>query len=86
MARTGEKNRWLIAASAMLVHLSIGSVYAYSVYQRPLQETQGWTVGDVTLGFTVAIFTLGLSTGLAVMGFGSGALVTGLLANHPVGG
>ncbi|GAB3320585.1 L-lactate MFS transporter [Haloplanus salinarum] len=64
MSRTGEKNRWLIAASAMLIHLSIGSVYAYSVYQRPLQETQGWTVGDVTLGFTVAIFTLGLSTAL----------------------
>jgi len=58
------KNRWLIAASAMLIHLSIGSVYAYSVYQRPLQETQGWSIADVTLGFTVAIFTLGMSTAL----------------------
>jgi OFA family oxalate/formate antiporter-like MFS transporter len=58
------KNRWLVAASAMLIHLSIGSVYAYSVYQRPLQESQGWSIGDVTLGFTVAIFTLGMSTAL----------------------
>jgi OFA family oxalate/formate antiporter-like MFS transporter len=58
------KNRWLVAASAMLMHLSIGSVYAYSVYQRPLRATQGWSIADVTLGFTVAIFTLGMSTAL----------------------
>jgi OFA family oxalate/formate antiporter-like MFS transporter len=61
MSSSAEKNRWLIAASAMLIHLSIGSVYAYSVYQRPLQTTQGWSIGDVTLAFTVAIVTLGLS-------------------------
>jgi len=61
-ADTVEKNRWLIAASAMLIRLSIGSVYAYSVYQQPLQASQGWSIGDMTLGFTVAIFTLGMST------------------------
>jgi len=64
MSAATTKNRWLIAASAMLIHLSIGSVYAYSVYQRPLQASQGWSIGDVTLGFTVAIFTLGMSTAL----------------------
>jgi OFA family oxalate/formate antiporter-like MFS transporter len=56
------KNRWLIAASAMAIHLSIGSVYAYSVYQLPLQTAQGWSIADVTLGFTVAIFTLGMAS------------------------
>jgi len=56
------KNRWLIAASAMAIHLSIGSVYAYSVYQNPLQAAQGWSIADVTLGFTVAIFTLGMAS------------------------
>ncbi|WP_338740133.1 hypothetical protein [Haloplanus salilacus] len=61
MPTTAAKNRWFVAASAMLIHLSIGSVYAYSVYQRPLQETQGWSIADVTLGFTLAIVTLGLS-------------------------
>jgi len=64
MSATTAKNRWLIAASAMLIHLSIGSVYAYSVYQQPLQASQGWSIGDVTLGFTVAIFTLGMATAL----------------------
>ena len=57
-----NKNRWLIAASAMAIHLSIGSVYAYSVYQNPLQNTQGWSIADVTLGFTIAIFTLGMAS------------------------
>jgi hypothetical protein len=49
MSSPAIKNRWLIAASAMLIHLSIGSVYAYSVYQRPLQETQGWSIAGPTL-------------------------------------
>lgn len=57
-----SKNRWLIAVSAMAIHLAIGSVYAYSVYQNPLQDTQGWTIADVTLGFTIAIFTLGMAS------------------------
>ena len=64
MPRTVEasKNRWLIAASAMAIHLAIGSVYAYSVYQNPLQTTQGWTIADVSLGFTIAIVTLGMAS------------------------
>lgn len=56
-----EKNRWLIALSAIAIHLSIGSIYAYSVYQNPLQIEQGWAVSDVSLAFTVAIVFLALS-------------------------
>ncbi|MFC6835513.1 L-lactate MFS transporter [Halomarina ordinaria] len=58
---TASKNRWLIALSAVAIHVSIGSIYAYSVYQNPLNETQGWAISDVTLGFTVAIFMLGMA-------------------------
>lgn len=54
-----DKNRWLIAFSAVLIHVSIGGVYAYSIYQNPLNDTQGWAVSDVTLAFTIAIFVLG---------------------------
>lgn len=61
MAVKSDKNRWLIAVSAVLIHLSIGSVYAYSVYQLPLQQSQNWSIGGVTFAFTVAIFTLGIS-------------------------
>ena len=42
------RNRSLIALSAVGIHLSIGSVYAFSVLVRPIMETLGATMGDVT--------------------------------------
>ncbi len=59
-----EKNRWLIALSAIAIHLSIGSVYAYSVYKQPLSNEYGWDGTDVAFSFTIAIFFLGLSTAI----------------------
>ncbi|MBU8908682.1 L-lactate MFS transporter [Desertibacillus haloalkaliphilus] len=56
-----QKNRWLIALSAIFIHLSIGSVYAYSVFQTPMVEELGWTGANVTVAFTIAIFFLGTS-------------------------
>lgn len=58
------KNRWLIALSAVTIHLSIGSAYAYSVFKRPLAETLEWSNTETSLAFTVAIFFLGLSAAL----------------------
>jgi OFA family oxalate/formate antiporter-like MFS transporter len=59
-----EKNRWLMALSAVGVHLCIGSVYAWSVYVKPIQEQLNWTLTDVTITFSVAIIFLGLSAAL----------------------
>jgi len=59
-----EKNRWLMALSAVGVHLCIGSVYAWSVYVKPIQEQLQWTLTDVTITFSVAIIFLGLSAAL----------------------
>lgn len=56
-----NKNRWLIALSAVSIHLSIGSIYAYSVYQKPLQNTLGWEISDVSFAFTVAVVILALA-------------------------
>ena len=56
-----NKNRWLIALAAVSIHLSIGSIYAYSIYQLPLQESLGWSPSRVTLGFSVAVFVLGFT-------------------------
>ncbi|SFF83990.1 MFS transporter, OFA family, oxalate/formate antiporter [Halopelagius inordinatus] len=55
------KNRWLIALSAVAIHLSIGSIYAYSIYQIPLRDAQGWATSQVTLAFSIAIFVLGVT-------------------------
>lgn len=56
-----EKNRWLIALSAVAIHLSIGSAYAYSVFVNPLSQHLGWERAEVSLAFTIAIFFLGMS-------------------------
>jgi len=55
------KNRWLIAASAVGIHISIGSVYAWSNFTNPLMNEFGWTSQQVQLTFSLAILFLGLS-------------------------
>ena len=59
-----EKNRWLMALSAVGVHICIGSVYAWSVYVKPIQAQMNWNLTDVTIAFSIAIFFLGLSAAL----------------------
>lgn len=53
-----------MALSAVGVHICIGSVYAWSVYVKPIQEQMQWNLTDVTIAFSVAIFFLGLSAAL----------------------
>ncbi|TVR12571.1 MAG: MFS transporter [Planctomycetota bacterium] len=55
------RNRWLIAAAAVAIHLSIGSVYAYSVLKNPLEAQLGWSDLTVTGSFSLAIALLGIS-------------------------
>jgi OFA family oxalate/formate antiporter-like MFS transporter len=56
------KNRWLIALSAIAIHLSIGGVYAYSVYKLPIVESMGWTATQVTIAFTIMMALGGSSS------------------------
>jgi MFS transporter, OFA family, oxalate/formate antiporter len=60
------KNRWLIAAAAVGVHASLGSVYAWSVFKKPFIQSFGWSEFNAGLPFGIAIFLLGMSA--AVMG------------------
>ncbi len=55
------KNRWLIAASAVGLHISIGAVYAYSVLKSPLHNSVGWEYKQTAWAFSLAILFLGLS-------------------------
>ncbi|GIN19109.1 MAG TPA: MFS transporter [Bacillus bacterium] len=55
------KNRWLIVVSAVGIHISIGSVYAWSNFTNPLMEEFNWTASQVQLTFSLAILFLGLS-------------------------
>lgn len=56
-----KKNRWLIALAGVGIHISIGSVYAWSVFTTPLQESIGWSLSQVSITFSIAILFLGLS-------------------------
>ncbi|WP_342319022.1 L-lactate MFS transporter [Corynebacterium mayonis] len=57
-------NRWLIPPAALAIHLSIGQVYAFSVFKRPMMEH--FAVGEVAVGwiFSLAIGMLGISSAL----------------------
>jgi len=65
--------RWLIAPAALGIHLCIGSVYAWSLFNPALVKRIGvvtsaaddWTLKQVVWVFTVAIVFLGLSAALA---------------------
>ena len=55
------KNRWLIALSAVGIHISIGSVYAWSVFTKPLESQYNWSLTSISWTFSIAILFLGLS-------------------------
>ena len=59
------RNRWLIALAAIGLHISIGSVYAWSVLTRPIMADMGFTMSQTTWTFSLAILMLGLSAGFA---------------------
>jgi MFS family permease len=62
-------SRWLVPPAALAVHLSIGQVYAFSVFKLPLTRILGitsstpndWTQPQLAWIFSLAICFLGLS-------------------------
>ncbi len=58
-----RKNKWLIVLAAIGLHISIGSVYAWSVVTRPIMQEMGVTLQQVTWAFSIAILFLGTSAG-----------------------
>jgi MFS family permease len=66
-------NRWLVPPASIAIHLCIGSVYAWSIYNPPLMRVFGvvtpaaddWSLSDVLWIFSVAIVFLGLAAALA---------------------
>lgn len=91
------KNRWLIALAAVGIHISIGSVYAWSVFTKPIEQQFGWGLTNIQFTFSIAILFLGLSAAflghyvekhgprkagtLASIFFGTGITASGLAIN-----
>lgn len=56
-----KTKRYIIATAEILLHLMLGSTYAWSVYRNPILQETGWDQAPVAFAFSLAIFCLGLS-------------------------
>ena len=94
MAKSVFDNRWFIALAGTAMQACLGTVYAWSYFQKPLAEGYGWSNAQVTWTFSLSICCLGLAAAwgglqlsrvgprrLAMIGgllFGAGHLVAAL--------
>lgn len=68
-----DYNRWRVPVCSVAIHLCIGSVYAWSIYNPSLTRVFGvvtsaaddWNLSEVVWVFTVAIVFLGLAAAFA---------------------
>ena len=68
-----DYNRWRVPVASVAIHLCIGSVYAWSIYNPSLTRVYGvvasagddWSLSEVVWVFTVAIVFLGLAAAFA---------------------
>ena len=61
MAKSPLGNRWFIAVVGTALQLCLGTVYAWSYFQKPLVEAYGWSNAQVAWTFSLAICCLGLA-------------------------
>ncbi len=81
---TLERRRWIIAGLGVVLQLCLGTVYAWSYFQKPLMELGGWTNSQVAWVFSLAILFLSLGAAggglkLAALGPRRLAVAGGLL-------
>ena len=65
-------SRWLVPPAALAVHLSIGQIYAYSVFNEPMSRLLGvsesapgdWSLATLGWIFTIALAVLGASAAI----------------------
>ncbi len=65
-------SRWMVPPAALCIHLCIGQVYAFSVFNLPMTRLLGigqpapddWKLTDLGWIFSIAIFFLGVSAAL----------------------
>lgn len=56
------RNRWGIAAAAVVMQICLGAVYGWSVFKKPVMGLGHWTETSVQLNFTLAVVFLGVGT------------------------
>ncbi|MEZ4599423.1 MAG: OFA family MFS transporter [Syntrophotaleaceae bacterium] len=73
-------NRWTIAIMATLLQVALGTVYAWSFWQKPLVNTYGWTNVQAAWAFSAAIFFLGVGAAIGGIKMAQGKIPAKVLA------
>ena len=89
-----ERKSWWIAIAAIVMQLCLGTVYAWSVFKKPLMTAHGWGETETQVTFMICIGMIGIAAAfggtlvdkkgprfVATLGgilFGIGTLLAGL--------
>ncbi len=60
MSHVSNPNRWTVIIGALMVQVILGTVYAFSVFVRPLQNEFGWDRTTTQWAFSIALATFAL--------------------------
>lgn len=58
-------NSWKTAIIGTLIHLFLGTVYAWSFFQMPIMQRTEWNNTETTMAFSLTILTLGITASWA---------------------
>ena len=61
MSEQNLPNRWLVAIMGTLLQVCLGTVYAWSFFQKPIMAANNWTNSQAAWAFSLTIFFLGLA-------------------------
>ena len=62
-----ERKRWWIAAAAVAMQLCLGTVYAWSIFKKPMMSSHGWTETQTQGAFMIYSFVFALSVAFGGM-------------------
>lgn len=54
-------NRWIILLAATITHLFLGTVYAWSFFQKPISEGYGWSQTETAWAFSTSNLLMGIT-------------------------
>jgi MFS transporter, OFA family, oxalate/formate antiporter len=58
------KKRWIIASAGVIVQLCLGTVYAWSIFKKPMMAAHGWTETTTQAAFMIQSLCFALSVAL----------------------
>ena len=61
MTDTSTHSRWTVIAGGLIVQIILGTVYAFSVFVRPLETEFGWDRATTQWAFSIALAAFAVS-------------------------